>query len=239
MLKIEYVKTAELKPYGNNAKLHPAEQVEQIKKSIQEFGFNDPIAVWKDNEIIEGHGRLIAADELGITNVPVIRLDNLSDEERRAYMLVHNQLTMNSGFDKELLEIELNGLNVDMAAFGFKSIEEELNEAAEYNDKTDRIQYEPDENTCGLWECFDNSKTKALIEKINQSDVDETEKEFLRLAAQRHVVFNYGKIAGYYANANVEMQTLMEESALIIIDYDDAIKYGYTKLHDFVKENMG
>lgn len=123
MLKIEYVKTAELKPYGNNAKLHPAEQVEQIKKSIQEFGFNDPIAVWKDNEIIEGHGRLIAADELGIKDVPVIRLDNLSDEERRAYMLVHNQLTMNTGFDFALLEEELADIDIDMGEFGFASHE--------------------------------------------------------------------------------------------------------------------
>ena len=64
-LKIEYIKAGELKAYANNAKTHPAEQVEQIRKSIEQFGFNDPIAVWKDNEIIEGHGRLLAALEIG------------------------------------------------------------------------------------------------------------------------------------------------------------------------------
>lgn len=64
-LKIEYVDIGELKPYINNAKVHTDEQIEQIKKSIQEFGMNDPIAVWKDNEVIEGHGRLIACSELG------------------------------------------------------------------------------------------------------------------------------------------------------------------------------
>lgn len=70
MLKIEYVKTAELKPYAGNAKLHPAEQIEQIKTSITEFGFNDPIAVWKDNEIIEGHGRLLSRSSWGWRRYP-------------------------------------------------------------------------------------------------------------------------------------------------------------------------
>ena len=119
-LQVEYIKTDELVPYGNNAKLHPAEQIEQIKKSIEEFGFNDPIAVWKDNEIIEGHGRLIAAKELGIEKVPVVRLDDLTDEQRKAYGLAHNKLTMNSGFDFDLLNLELDDIvNIDMSDFGF------------------------------------------------------------------------------------------------------------------------
>lgn len=123
MLNIEYVKTEDLKPYANNAKLHPAEQVEQIKESIKDFGFNDPIAVWKDNEIIEGHGRLIASIELGIEEVPVIRLDNLTDEERKAYALVHNKLTMNSNFDFALLDLELEDIDLDMSKFGFDNID--------------------------------------------------------------------------------------------------------------------
>ena len=123
-LTVEYVKTDSLKPYANNAKLHPAEQIEQIKKSITEFGFNDPIALWKDNEIIEGHGRLIAATELGIDKVPVIRLDELTDEQRRAYMLVHNKLTMNSEFDENVLEIELDDIvDIEMTKYGFVNIE--------------------------------------------------------------------------------------------------------------------
>lgn len=119
-LKIEYMNTADLKPYANNAKIHTAEQIEQIKKSIQEFGMNDPIAIWKNNEIIEGHGRLIACSELGIDKVPVIRLDDLTDEQRKAYMLVHNQLTMNTGFDIDVLNMELEGIDeIEMSEFGF------------------------------------------------------------------------------------------------------------------------
>lgn len=136
-MKIEYVKTADLVPYENNAKIHTSEQIEQIKKSIEEFGFNDPIAVWKDNEIIEGHGRLIAAKDLGIETVPVIRLDNLTDEQRKAYALVHNKLTMNTGFDFELLDLELESIGLDMEQFGFVDFDfGYLDEIDGYNEKS-------------------------------------------------------------------------------------------------------
>ena len=133
-LKIEYLPLSELKPYVNNAKLHPAEQIEQIKKSIEEFGFDDPIAIWKDSTVIEGHGRLIAASEMGLETVPVIRLDHLTDEQRRAYTLVHNKLTMNSDFSPEILTAELDNLQeLDMSQFGFdieiEDIPEQIDEA--------------------------------------------------------------------------------------------------------------
>lgn len=122
-LKIEYIPIEDLKTYANNAKIHTAEQIEQIKKSIEEFGMNDPIAVWKDNEIIEGHGRLIALKELGFTEAPIIRLDNLTDEERRAYALVHNKLTMNTDFDFDILSLELGDISsINMSDFGFEDI---------------------------------------------------------------------------------------------------------------------
>lgn len=121
-LKVEYIPTEQLKPYDGNAKIHTNEQIDQIKASIEEFGFNDPIAVWKENEIIEGHGRLLAAIDLDIEEVPIIRLDELTDEQRRAYMLVHNQLTMNTGFDFDTLNIELEEIiDIDMAEFGFQT----------------------------------------------------------------------------------------------------------------------
>lgn len=120
MLKIEYVSIDKIKPYEKNAKLHPEEQIQQIKKSIQQFGFNDPVALWHD-EIVEGHGRYLAAKELGMKELPVIRLDDLTDEQRKAYMLVHNKLTMNSGFDIDLLNEELADIfSFDMGDFGFE-----------------------------------------------------------------------------------------------------------------------
>jgi hypothetical protein len=106
-LKIEYKKTDELIPYKNNAKSHPDEQIDQIVTSIKEFGFNDPIAVDKGNVIIEGHGRLMACKKLGIEDVPVIKLDHLTEAEKKAYILAHNKITMNSGFDEDVLKLEL------------------------------------------------------------------------------------------------------------------------------------
>lgn len=135
-LKIEYIPLGELKTYANNAKIHTADQIEQIKQSITEFGMCDPIAVWKDNEIIEGHGRLIALQELGVDMAPIIRLDHLTDEQRKAYGLIHNKLTMNTGFDIELLEDELNNItSFDMGDFGFSIVIDDIDTQVEQPDE--------------------------------------------------------------------------------------------------------
>lgn len=123
-LKVYEAETDSLIPYANNAKIHNAEQVRQIERSIEQFGFNDPIAVWTnadgEQEIIEGHGRVMAAKSLGIEKVPVIYLDHLTDQQRRAYTHVHNQLTLNSGFDFEVLEQEFEELpGFEWEDFGF------------------------------------------------------------------------------------------------------------------------
>lgn len=117
-LKIEYIPIDDLIPYSGNAKKHPASQIEQIKDSILEFGFNDPIATWH-NEVVEGHGRLYAAKELGLEKLPVIRLDDLTDDQRKAYTLIHNKLTMDSDFDTEILLDELQAIDLDMEKYGF------------------------------------------------------------------------------------------------------------------------
>lgn len=123
-LEIHVLPVSELVPYANNAKLHPHEQVDQIASSIEEFGNCDPIAVWHnaegEPEIVEGHGRLMALKKLGIDEAPVIYLDHLSDDERKAYALVHNKLTMNTGFDLPILSGELDAItDIDMGEYGF------------------------------------------------------------------------------------------------------------------------
>ena len=150
-LKIEYVPTSELKMYANNAKIHTKEQLEQIKRNIREFGFNDPIAVWKDNEIIEGHGRFIAATELELPEVPVIRLDDLTDEQRRAYMLVHNKLTMNTDFDMPILDMELDKIiDIDMEQFDFSVTDIDW---AEIEDLSEETYEEPTARTLRCPKC--------------------------------------------------------------------------------------
>ena len=119
-MKIEIVPIGDITPYEKNAKIHTPEQVEQIKKSILEFGNNDPIAIDKDGVIIEGHGRLMALKELGYTEVECIRLGHLTEEQRKAYTLVHNKLTMNTGFDLEILAEELASIEgINMADYDF------------------------------------------------------------------------------------------------------------------------
>ena len=142
-LKIEYVNINDIKPYEKNAKLHPKEQIEQIKKSIEQFGMNDPIGIWED-EIVEGHGRLLALKEMNYEEVPIIRLDHLTDEERKAYILAHNKLTMNSGFDIDVLNDELDDiLNIDMSDFGF-DIDFDLEEEKEIvEDEMPEVPEEP------------------------------------------------------------------------------------------------
>ena len=180
-LKIEYVDINSIKPYKKNAKLHPEEQIEQIKKSIEQFGMDDPIGIWKD-EIVEGHGRLIACKELGFTEVPIIRLDHLTDEERKAYTLAHNKLTMNSDFDIDILNDELmNSFDtIDMSDFGF-DLDFELDEEMNINEKDDTIFYfDKDEIKKDIVDNWNPKKT--LNEYINDIiDIPTAKFQFNRL----------------------------------------------------------
>ena len=118
-LELEYVSTESLKPYEKNARKHGRDDLQAIITSIQQFGFNDPIGVWHD-VIVEGHGRWLAAKEMGMTEVPIIRLDQLSDEQRKAYALAHNKTAELSGWDFDVLATELKSISeFDMSQFGF------------------------------------------------------------------------------------------------------------------------
>jgi hypothetical protein len=113
----------QLVEYECNAKLHPEDQVNQIIKSIQEFGFNDPIAIDNNNIIIEGHGRVQAAKKMGMDQIPAIQLGHLNEQQKKAYILAHNKITMNTGFDQEKLFIELDKINMlSMNVFEFDHI---------------------------------------------------------------------------------------------------------------------
>ena len=152
-LQVEYVDISTIKPYKGNAKEHPKEQIEQIKKSMQEFGVKDPIGIWH-NEIVEGHGRYLALKELGETQVPVIRLDDLTDEQRKAYTLIHNQLTMNTGFDVEALEAELASISdIDMSEYGF-DIEKELGGGTGQVEEDDFDEEPPEEPISKLGDIY-------------------------------------------------------------------------------------
>lgn len=166
-MEIVKKKIRDIIPYGNNAKEHPKEQIEQIKKSIQEFGNNDPIALDENNVIIEGHGRLAALKELEYEEVECIVLHGLSEEQKKAYRLVHNQLTMNTGWDMDKLKSELiKFTNVNMDMLGF---DKELLDII----KDEAIEIEEDD--------FDFDKELEEIEEVyvNEKDIYQLGRHYL------------------------------------------------------------
>ena len=127
MLKIEYVATDDLIPYINNSRTHSESQVKQIAASIREFGFTNPILIDEGGSVIAGHGRLVAAELLNLDEVPTITLEGLTEAQRKAYVIADNKLALNSGWDDELLKIEietLKNLEFDVSILGWDILPE-------------------------------------------------------------------------------------------------------------------
>lgn len=182
-LQVEYIEVSKLKPYKNNARKHQKEDVEFIKNSIQQFGMNDPIGIWgKDNLIVEGHGRLLAVKELGFDKVPCIRLDNLTDEQRRAYAIAHNSTAERSEWDADLLNLEIEELDFDFEDFGLDLEGLEIEEEKEV--KEDEVpevdeEAEPTVKMGQVWQlgrhrlmCGDSTKESDVSRLMNGVKAD-------------------------------------------------------------------
>lgn len=236
-ISIQYVKIQDIIPYDKNPRIND-DSVDKVANSIREFGFKVPIMLDSKSVVIAGHTRLKAAKKLKLTELPCVYADDLSDEQVKALRLADNKVGESSLWDEDLLNEELSEiLNIDMDAFGFGTVEEAVEEAFnddKYTFTTNIPQYEIVGDCPELEECFDEEKAAELIEEIEKSSVKEDEKRFLIEAAKRHTIFDYRKIAEYYAYASAEMQRLMERSALVIIDVNDAIANGYAVLNQSV-----
>lgn len=128
-LEVRYVSTDTLIPYCRNARVHSPEQVQRIASSIKEFGFNNPILVDGEKGVIAGHGRLAAAQLLGLKEVPTIQLDGMTDAQKRAYILADNRIALDSTWDTKLLSVEAEALKeagIDIELTGFS--DDEINE---------------------------------------------------------------------------------------------------------------
>ena len=227
----------EIIPYENNPRMNE-KAVEGVANSIKEFGFQNPIILDKHNVIICGHTRLKAAKKLGLEMVPCVVAENLTDEQVKAYRLADNKVAEKSEWDDDALAKELNDiLNIDMGDFGFLEKDLKSDPEEKYTQAVNIPQYEITGAEPSLEDCCDISKYKALCEEIDDTDgIEDDVKQFLKYAAARHIVFNYKLIAEYYAHAPKEVQELMEQSALVIIDYDDALKNGYVGLSKALEE---
>jgi ParB-like chromosome segregation protein Spo0J len=122
-IEIELASTQDLVPYARNARTHSDTQISQIAASIKEFGWTNPILIDGENGVIAGHGRLLAAQKLGLAEVPVIQLNGLTETKKRAYILADNKIAINSGWDTEMLGLELKelGSEIDLTLAGFSS----------------------------------------------------------------------------------------------------------------------
>ena len=133
-LKIEYIPVNELKPYKNNTRKHGKKDVDNIARNIEKYGMNDAIGIWGDeNIIVEGHGRLLACKQLGMDKVPCVRLDHITDDQRREYGIAHNATAELSEWDMDFLESEL--VDLDLGDFDFDfGIEEDSYDEFDEND---------------------------------------------------------------------------------------------------------
>lgn len=168
-MQIELIDINLIKEYENNVKIHTDEQIEQIIVSIQKYGNNDPVAIDENNTIIEGHGRFLALKRLGYTTIPVIKLGHLTDEQKREYILIHNKLTMNTGFDMERLEKELDEIETDLSIYGFEQFEEFFEEMEE---ELEELDEEPKEEAVKLTIKLSKTEYEAVVNKLETINND-------------------------------------------------------------------
>jgi ParB-like chromosome segregation protein Spo0J len=255
--KASFLPVDSLIPYARNARTHSDAQIAQLAASMVEFGFTNPV-IADERSIIAGHGRVLAArklyasgkriklpggEELPEGTVPVIDCTGWTEAQRKAYVIADNKLAMNADWDWEMLAVEvdeLRDLDFSLPILGFTS--EELNELigtpntgpdgslSEYSSKIEAPTYTPKGDRPEISALFNREKMDSLLKKIDESEATYAEKQFMTMAACRHVVFDYHQIAEFYCHASPEVQSLMEDSALVIIDFDKAIELGYVQL---------
>ena len=187
-MKITQKKVTELIPYVNNSRTHSDEQVAQIAASIKEFGWTNPILIDGDNGIIAGHGRLLAARKLGHKEVPTIELKDLTETQKKAYIIADNRLALNAGWDNEMLTIELNdlladGFALDILGFDPKEIaallEPEVVEGLTDEDAVPDVPEEPKTRLGDIYQlgnhrlmCGDSTSIDAVDELMNGQKAD-------------------------------------------------------------------
>lgn len=233
-------KISDLIPYEKNPRKNK-DAVKFVQNSIKEFGFKNPILIDKNNVIIAGHTRFEASKKLKLKEVPCIYVNDLTDEQIKAFRLADNKVSEYAQWDFDLLGEELNNIiDLNMLDFGFDDVNildvKKETTKQKYTNKINIPQYEITGIEPDITDLVDDSKTKELIKKIDKSNISKDKKDFLKLCAYRHLTFNYANIAEYYAHQDKDVQELMEESALVIIDFDDAIKNGYVELSKQLNE---
>jgi len=241
-MKVEKVKIKSLTKDPENARTHSEKNIQAIAGSLQAFGQRRPLVVW-DNIVIAGNGTLEAAESIGWEEIEVTRVPpDWTPDQARAYALADNRTSELAEWDSDVLAeqlIELDAVGFDVSDWGFDALTPPTDPGEGENPLTTAVnvpQYEIVGEEPALTELMNEDRTRELIAEIEKAEIPKDVQEFLKKAAARHTVFNYRKVAEYYPHASAEIQRLMERSALVIIDVDDAIREGYVRFASTISE---
>jgi hypothetical protein len=231
-----------------NARLHNDRNLAAIEASLVKFKQRKPIVVHEDGTVIAGNGTFRVAQKLGWKHIAVVRVDD-SPAMAAAFGLVDNRSAELATWDTDQLtetlvwlddeptfDFEIGDLGFSMDELDDLVTDADATAPPEYTRKIEPPVYEPKGEKPALDTLVDRTKTESLVEAIDRAEIPEDIRAFLRLAAGRHNVFHYERIAEFYAHAPQDIQALMEQSALVIIDFKQAIENGFVQLTDHLSE---
>jgi hypothetical protein len=245
----------ELIPNPKNPNTHPQAQIELLAKVLKAQGFRQPIVVSKRSGfIVKGHGRLEASKLAGFSQVPIDEQEYENEAQEYADMIADNRLAEISELDNQKLkdliqELDTGEIDLELTGFANHELEQFMsqyfqddatsdNEQDAYTKKIKAPTYEIKGEKPPIEELYDLQKYQELIAQIEATTIDQNTKDFLKVCASRHIVFNYENIAEFYAHQNKETQEQMENSALVIIDFEKAIEKGFTNFSEEVRKQF-
>jgi hypothetical protein len=245
------ISIADLLPTQGNLKDLTEKNYNKLKNTILKRGFSVPVYIWEDEKeikhLLDGHQRQRVLTTEGWTEpIPYLKIpaENLQEAMARLLEITSQYATITQeGIDEfiakyELPEAEVYESTSFDALVNYSDSEELEDEESPYTGKIEPPIYEITGESPSLDELIDTSKTNELVKEIEKSIIDKEIKSFLISAAQRHTVFNYEKIAEYYANSPKEVQKLIEDSVLVIIDYNQAIEKGFVQMSEEIAETF-
>lgn len=256
-MKIERRRLEDLQLDPDNAREHDDANLEAIKSSLDKFGQRKPIVV-ADGVVIAGNGTMLAAQALGWEEIDTVPADDLDELERKAYAIADNRTAELAKWNEEKLAQALADITEigdelgEASGFDHEAIvdlvsQEFSEEGADdpdnpYTHKIEVPVYEPRGDCPSFDELLERTRYRELVEEIKSSDLSQEVEDFLLMAATRHLRFDYEQVAEFYCHASPEVQRLMEDSALVIVDFDRAIELGYVavsqKLRDLASEAL-
>jgi hypothetical protein len=244
-MKTELVKIETLVFDPANARKHGEKNLAAIKSSLQRFGQQKPIVVDANGVVRAGNGTLAAAKALGWKEISIVR-SPLSGSEATAYAIADNRTSELAEWDDDVLSQTLAALQIEdeelAASTGFDPKEiDSLTGKSEESQYTAKVRipiYEITGEKPQLSQLVNRDVYDKMLSKINAFDGPDDVKQFLRFAATRHIVFDYAKIAEYFAHSDQPLQAMMEESALVIIDIDKAIENGFVRMNSEIESML-